>query len=185
MVTAIRLGRAWTERGSRHTLTERHRPRAAHPGLGLPRHHRRDAGHGRIFLTLTRASRHPGDPTGPGTALNYAYQRSTTTARLGIVVCQIGTAFATRTDRASLRLVGVFSSWPLLAAIGGSLLFSALVVCLPPLHTVFGTGALSPAQLAAVAPFPFLVWGADELRRTHRSRRTHQGLVASMSKATV
>jgi hypothetical protein len=41
---------------------------------------------------------------------------------------------------------------------------------------VFGTEALSPAQLAIVVPFPFIVWGADEirrllLRRYHASRR--------------
>jgi magnesium-transporting ATPase (P-type) len=28
-----------------------------------------------------------------------------------------------------------------------------------------GTEALSPAQLVIVAPFPFIVWGADEIRR--------------------
>jgi hypothetical protein len=27
------------------------------------------------------------------------------------------------------------------------------------------TEALTPAQLAIVAPFPFIVWGADEIRR--------------------
>ena len=36
---------------------------------------------------------------------------------------------------------------------------------LPVLHGVFGTEALTPAQLATVAPFPFIVWGADEIRR--------------------
>jgi hypothetical protein len=39
------------------------------------------------------------------------------------------------------------------------------VVYLPVLHSVFGTEALSPAQLALVAPYPFIVWGADEIRR--------------------
>jgi hypothetical protein len=27
------------------------------------------------------------------------------------------------------------------------------------------TAALTPSQLATVAPFPFIVWGADETRR--------------------
>ena len=136
---------------------------------------------GGYFLTLTRAGWHPGDPTGPGTALHHAYQQATTTAWLGIVACQIGTAFAARTDHASLREVGVFSNRPLLGAIGVSLLFAALVVYLPPLHTVFGTAALSPSQLAVVAPFPLLVWGADELRRAHRRRRMGYGADASTS----
>ena len=140
---------------------------------------------GGYFLALTRAGWHPGDPTGPGTALHHAYQQATTTAWLGIVACQIGAAFAARTDHASLREVGLFSNRPLLGAIGVSLLFAALVVYLPPLHTVFGTAALSPSQLAVVAPFPFLVWGADELRRAHRRRRASYGPLASTSSATV
>jgi hypothetical protein len=35
----------------------------------------------------------------------------------------------------------------------------------------FGTAALSPGQLATVAPFPFVVWGADEIRRLLVRRR--------------
>jgi hypothetical protein len=38
-------------------------------------------------------------------------------------------------------------------------------VYLPALHGLFGTEALTPAQVATVAPFPVIVWGADELRR--------------------
>ena len=43
--------------------------------------------------------------------------------------------------------------------------FAAALIYVPVLHGVFGTQALAPAQLATVAPFPFIVWGADELRR--------------------
>jgi calcium-translocating P-type ATPase len=125
---------------------------------------------GAFLLTLSRAGWHPGDPTGPGTALHHAYQQATTTAWLGIVACQVGTAFAVRTDHASLRAVGVFTNRPLLAAIGVSLVFAAALIYLPFLHAAFGTAALSPTQLATVAPFPFLVWGADELRRAIRRR---------------
>jgi len=81
------------------------------------------------------------------------------------VACQIGTAFAVRTDHVSLRSVGVFTNRFLLAAIAFELAFAAVLVYLPIMHTVFGTEALSLAQLATVAPFPFIVWGADEIRR--------------------
>ncbi len=85
--------------------------------------------------------------------------------------CQIGAAFAARTDHASLRAVGVLSNRYLLGGIGVSLAFAAALVYLPPLHGLFGTAALAPAQLAVVAPFPFIVWGADELRRMLARRR--------------
>ncbi|GAA1222294.1 hypothetical protein GCM10009665_10660 [Kitasatospora nipponensis] len=120
---------------------------------------------GGYFLTLGRGGWHPGDPTGTGTALHHTYQQATTVTWLGIVACQIGTAFAVRTEHASLRSVGVLGNRQLLGGIAFSLTFAAALVYLPPLHSVFGTAALSPLQLATVLPFPFVVWGADELRR--------------------
>jgi magnesium-transporting ATPase (P-type) len=118
-----------------------------------------------FFLTLRHAGWHPGDPTGPGTPLNYGYRQATTVAWLGIVACQVGTAFAVRTDHASLRQVGVFTNKLLLAGIAVALAFAAALVYVPVLQGFFGTAALSPGQLATVAPFPFIVWGADEIRR--------------------
>jgi magnesium-transporting ATPase (P-type) len=89
---------------------------------------------------------------------------------LGIVACQIGTAFAVRTHHASLRSVGVFTNEPLPGAIGVALAFAAAVIYLPLLHALFGTEALSPSQVATVVPFPFAVCGADEIRRWLRRR---------------
>jgi calcium-translocating P-type ATPase len=118
-----------------------------------------------FFLALRQAGWHPGAATGPGSPLNYAYRQATTVAWLGIVACQIGTAFAVRTDHASLRSVGVFTNRFLLGGIAFALAFAALLVYVPAMHAIFGTAALTPAQLAAVAPYPFIVWGADETRR--------------------
>jgi magnesium-transporting ATPase (P-type) len=118
-----------------------------------------------FFLTLRHVGWQPGAPTGAGTALNHGYRQATTVAWLGIVACQVGTAFAVRTDRASLRQVGALSNRPLLAAIAAALAFAAAVVYAPPLQGFFGTAALTPGQLATVAPFPFIIWGADEIRR--------------------
>jgi calcium-translocating P-type ATPase len=124
-----------------------------------------------FFLTLRHAGWHPGAPTGPGTPLNEAYRQATTVTWLGIVACQVGTAFAVRTDHASLRQVGVFSNKLLLGAIAVALAFAAALVYLPATHGLFGTASLSPGQLAIVAPFPFIVWGADEIRRWVMRRR--------------
>ncbi len=54
------------------------------------------------------------------------------------------------------------------------LAFAAVLIYLPAMHGLFGTAALNPAQLAIITPYPFIVWGADELRRLHNSRR-HSG----------
>jgi magnesium-transporting ATPase (P-type) len=118
-----------------------------------------------FFVTLRQAGWHPGAPTGPGSPLYQGYRQATTVAWLGIVACQVGTAFAVRTDHASLRQVGVFSNKLLLAGIAVALAFAAMVIYLPALQGFFGTAALTPAQLAVVAPFPVIVWGADEIRR--------------------
>jgi len=118
-----------------------------------------------FFLTLRHAGWHPGAPTGPGTPLHDAYRQATTVAWLGIVACQVGTAFAVRTDHASLWQVGLFSNKLLLGAIAVALAFAAALVYLPVMHALFGTASLSAGQLAIVAPFPFIVWGADEIRR--------------------
>ncbi len=84
----------------------------------------------------------------------------------GIVACQVGTALAARTERASLRTVGFASNPLLLLGIASELAFLAALVYLPSLHGVFGTAPLDGVELAVLAPFPLVVWGADELRRS-------------------
>jgi calcium-translocating P-type ATPase len=126
---------------------------------------------GGFFLTLWRAGWHPGDPTGAGTQLHHSYLQATTMTFAGIVACQIGTAFAARTDRAALFTIGVFSNRLLLWGILFEIAFTAMVIYAPPLQHIFGTAALSPTQLVVIAPFPVVVWGADELVRWARRRR--------------
>lgn len=123
-----------------------------------------------FLVTLSRAGWHPGDPTGPGTALRQGYLQATTMTFVGIVACQIGTAFAARTDRMSLRTVGLWSNPLLLWGIAFELVFTAVVVYLPAAQRIFGTAALSVGQLALLAPFPIIVWGVDELVRWRRRR---------------
>ena len=65
---------------------------------------------GGFLFTLWHAGWHPGDPTAAGTPLHDAYLQTTTITFIGIVACQIGTAFAARTDRASLFSVGLWSN---------------------------------------------------------------------------
>ena len=84
---------------------------------------------------------------------------------LSMVACQVGTAFAARTDRASLRSIGVFSNRLLLWGIAFELALTGLLIYVPVCQELLGTAALPAKDLLLVLPFPFIVWGADELRR--------------------
>jgi calcium-translocating P-type ATPase len=124
-----------------------------------------------FFVVLHQGGWHLHAKTGAGSPLHHLYQQATTVAWLGIVSCQVGTAFAVRTERASLWAVGVFTNRPLLGGIAFELAFAFTLVYAPPLHHLFGTASLSLNQLLLVTPYPFIVWGADELRRAAVRRR--------------
>jgi magnesium-transporting ATPase (P-type) len=113
----------------------------------------------------------PGDDTGPGSALHETLLHATTMTFAGIVACQVGTAMAARTDRVSLFSVGVFSNRLLLAGIAFEIVLSAVAIYLPAAQTLLGTRPLDGEELAVLATFPFIVWGADEGFRALRRRR--------------
>nr|BAM14078.1 putative sodium/potassium-transporting protein [Streptomyces lavendulae] len=98
-----------------------------------------------FFAVLIHAGWNPGAPTGPGTPLHHA----------------------------SLRSIGVFTNPLLLGGIGFELALAALFIYAPPFQHLLGTAALTPSMVALVIPFPFVVWGADELRRWLLRRRAH------------
>jgi len=127
-----------------------------------------------FFWVLLRAGWHPGDDTGPGTPLHDDWLRATTMTFAGIVACQIGTAFASRVERASSRAIGFTSNPLLLWGIAFEVAFAAALIYLPALQSVFGTSALGLGDLALLATFPIVVWGADELRRWRARARTPQ-----------
>jgi calcium-translocating P-type ATPase len=124
-----------------------------------------------FFYVLLEAGWSPGDDVGAGSPLHDAYLQATTMTFAGIVACQVGTAVAARTEHASLRAVGLLSNRMLVWGIGSELVFLAALVYVPLLQDVFGTAALGPVELAILATFPVVVWGADELRRAHLRRR--------------
>jgi len=126
---------------------------------------------GGFLVTLVRGGWSPGDAVGSGSPLHHTYLQATTMTFVGIVACQVGTAFAARTDHASLRSIGVFSNRLLLWGIAFELAFTAGLLWVPPLSELFGTAPPDPADLALVLPFPFVVWGADELWRWRARRR--------------
>jgi calcium-translocating P-type ATPase len=129
---------------------------------------------GAYFYVLVRGGWSPGDPVGAGTPLHHTYLQATTMTFMSMVVAQIGTAFASRTETASLFSVGVFSNRLLLWGIAFELALAAVFVYVPVFQSLLGTAALSATDLLILLPFPFIVWGADELRRyVQRRRHSH------------
>jgi calcium-translocating P-type ATPase len=118
-----------------------------------------------FFAVLTGAGWHSGDPTGPGSPLHHAYQQATTMTFLGMIFGQIGTAFAVRTQRASLASVGVLSNRYLLWAVAAEIAIAALFVFTPVFQSLLGTAPPPARDLLLLLAFPIIVWGADELRR--------------------
>jgi magnesium-transporting ATPase (P-type) len=118
-------------------------------------------------MTVAAPPQVPGDDTGEGASLHHAYLQATTMTFLGIVACQVGTALAARTERRSLREVGLTTSRLLLWGIAFELAFAAVIVATPiaPLLDM----APPPWDALLLLPaFPLVVWGADELWRAHR-----------------
>ena len=109
-----------------------------------------------VLAVLFRAGWSPGDDVG-----DRLHDEATTMTFLGIVACQVGVAFASRTDRATLRSVGVLSNHLLLWGIAFELIFAAAIVWLPPLQGVFGTRPPDPAVLVLLPLFPVVVWAVD------------------------
>jgi magnesium-transporting ATPase (P-type) len=124
---------------------------------------------GGFFYVLLRAGWSPGDATGSGSPLHHAYLEATTMTFLGIVACQVGTALAARTERRSLREVGLTTNRLLLWGIAFELLFAAVIVA-TPIAAPLGMALPSPDALLLLLPFPVVVWGADELWRARRRR---------------
>ena len=105
-----------------------------------------------FFLTLRQSGWHPGVATDPGSPLHHAYLQATTVAWLGIVACQVGTAFAVRTDHASLRSVGIFTNRYLLGGIAFALSFAAALIYIPALNSVSARHRSRPGSSPPCCP---------------------------------
>ncbi|HWT49055.1 MAG TPA: cation-transporting P-type ATPase, partial [Mycobacterium sp.] len=125
-----------------------------------------------FFYVLHGAGWHPGLPVNAGAPLHHAYQQATTMTFLGMIAGQIGTVFAVRTQRASLRSVGVFTNRYLLAGVAAEIALAAVFVYAPPAQALLGTAPLPVSDLLLLLPYPVIVWGADEFMRYVR-RRSH------------
>ncbi|WP_040800920.1 cation-translocating P-type ATPase [Nocardia higoensis] len=123
-----------------------------------------------FFAVLLSAGWGPGDEVGEGAPLHHVYLQATTITFVGIVACQLGTAFAARTTRASLAAIGPTSNRLLLGGCAFEIAFTAALITVAPLQELFGTAMPEGWMLAMVLPFPVVVWGVDEWMR-YRARR--------------
>ncbi len=131
-----------------------------------------------FFYVLLSAGWHPGLSVAAGTPLHYAYRQATTMTFLGMIAGQIGTVFAVRTQRASLRSVGVFTNRYLLGGIAAEILLAALFVYTPPMQALLGTAPLPVPYLLPLLAYPVIVWGTDEFMKYVLRRRQPNPVVA-------
>ena len=124
-----------------------------------------------FLFVLHRGGWHPGDPTGEGAPFHELWKQATTMTFVGIVMCQIGTAMAARTQRDASTVPSLRSNPLLLWGIAFELVFAAVLVFVPGISDLFGMAAPPAEALLLTLTFPPIVWGVDELRR-RRARRS-------------
>jgi magnesium-transporting ATPase (P-type) len=127
---------------------------------------------GLFLLTLHQGGWTLGADVSSG-PMHHVWEQATTMTFLGIVMCQVGTAFAARTQHASLRSIGLTTNPLLLWGIAFEVVFAAVVVGLPWCQSVFGTAVPPVGPLALLLPLPVVVWGVDEAFRALRRRTSH------------
>lgn len=115
-----------------------------------------------FFAVYWLAGWRPGEPMADSGAL---YATATTMSLAGIVACQIGNAFACRSERESIRQVGFAGNGTLLAGIVTEITALLAFIYVPPLARVFSLAPLEPRHWLILASFPLLLLAAEELRK--------------------
>jgi Ca2+-transporting ATPase len=104
-------------------------------------------------------------PWGPLADSGTLYREATTMTMAGIVMAQVGSALGWRTNRLSLRSVGLWSNRLLLIGIAVEVAMIALLAYTPGLDELFHTSALGPWEWLFLLIWPLLVLGAEEWRK--------------------
>ncbi len=94
-----------------------------------------------------------------------AYVVATTVTFAGIVMAQIGNAFAWRTDKMSVFQVGLASNRLLLAGIGAELAILLILLYVPPFTEFFGMSPPSLAHWRILVLFGPILFLLEELRK--------------------
>jgi Ca2+-transporting ATPase len=106
----------------------------------------------------------------------------------GVVMAQIGNAFACRTERNRGRFLGWLSNPALLRGIAIDLVILLGLIYIPPLADLFGHVAIPPVLWIGLAFFPIIVYLLDWIRKwlvRWRERLTHQVINSSVGKEEI
>jgi magnesium-transporting ATPase (P-type) len=98
------------------------------------------------------------------------YRQATTITFAGIVACQIGNAFACRSERLSVFRLGIAGNRPLVAAVAAEIALVALLIAVPPFRDVFDLEPIEPRYWPLLAGFPFVFLGLEEFRKVMAQR---------------
>jgi calcium-translocating P-type ATPase len=93
------------------------------------------------------------------------YRQATTVTLAGIVACQVGNAFACRSERDSVLATGLIGNPMLLWAIGAEVAMLAAIIGVPWIADVFDLEPIDPMYWPMLATFPFLFLAAEEARK--------------------
>ncbi len=113
---------------------------------------------------------------------------ATTVYYAGVVMAQIGNAFACRTERNRGRTLGWLSNPALLRGIVIDLAILLALVYIPPLANLFGQVAIPPELWIGLVCFPIIVYSLDWIRKMFirwRERFMQQVINSSVSKEEI
>lgn len=129
--------------------------------------------HALIFSTVPHASQHD-------LAITVYYA--------GVIMAQVGNAFACRTERNRGRFLGWLSNPPLLRGIAIELAILLGLVYFQPLAKLFGHTAIPPVLWIGLISFPLIIYGLDWIRKwlvRWRERFMQQVINSSVSKEEI
>ena len=98
-------------------------------------------------------------------------RQASTATFLGIVIMQIGTVFACRTQNEPVLKTGIFSNRMVLWGIAVEMLLSAFIIYHPLGNRIFSTAPISYDIWLLMVPFMLVVFFADEARKYIALRR--------------
>jgi magnesium-transporting ATPase (P-type) len=101
-----------------------------------------------------------------------AYLTATTVTFAGIVMAQIGNAFAWRTESQSVFALGFFSNRLLLWCICAEIALMLLLIYVPPFPAIFGMASPSATEWLLIASFGAVLLALEELRKLFNRRRS-------------
>ena len=94
------------------------------------------------------------------------YRLAVTVFYAGVVMAQVGNAFACRTERSRGRYLGWLSNPNLLLSVGAEIMILLVVIYFPPLANLFEHTSLPPALWLGLCTFPIIIYSLDWVRKS-------------------